>query len=165
MRERLLPGGQGCGDSRRNLFTFRFDADNRLITGGMHILGPGAETRVPRAILARMARVLDLPDLPRLQYSWSGVAAVTPDFLPRVIEPAPGLLAALACNGRGIAMTTALGPDLARWAAGAPAAELAPPLVPLRGIPMHALARMAPNALLPFSIWQDRRESPPDLAR
>ncbi|NGM46245.1 FAD-binding oxidoreductase [Rhodobacter sp. SGA-6-6] len=165
VRDRLLPGGQCVSDSRRNLFTFRFDAGNRLITGGMHILGPGAATRVPRAILARMARALDLPEAPRLQFSWSGMAAVTPDFLPRLIEPAPGLLAAFACNARGIALTTALGPELARWAAGEPADNLAPPLAPLRAIPFHGLARMAPNALLPLSILRDRRESPPGLAR
>lgn len=165
LRSRLLPGGQCVSDSRRNLFTFRFDAENRLITGGMHILRPGAATRVPRTILARMARALDLPDTPRLQFAWSGMAAVSPDFLPRVIEPAPGLLAAFACNGRGIALTTAMGPGLARWAGGEPADTLAPPLVPLRTIPLHGLARMAPNALLPFSILRDRRESGPDLPR
>lgn len=165
LRDRLLPGGQCVSDSRRNLFTFRFDAANRLITGGMHILRPGAGIRVPRAILARMTRALELSEIPRLQFSWSGMAAVSPDFLPRVIQPAPGLLAAFACNGRGIALTTAMGPELARWAAGEPADSLAPPLVPLRAIPFHGLARMAPNALLPFSILRDRRESPPGLSR
>lgn len=165
LRARLLPGGQCVSDSRRNLFTFRFDAENRLITGGMHILRPGAGARVPRAILTRMARALELPDAPHLQFSWSGMAAVSPDFLPRVIEPAPNLLAAFACNGRGVALTTAMGPELAHWAAGAPADTLAPPLVPLRAIPFHGLARMAPNALLPFSILRDRRESAPELRR
>lgn len=163
VRERLLPGGQCVSDSRRNLFTFRFDAANRLITGGMHILRPGAESRVPRRILARMAQMLDLPGTPPLAFSWSGMAAVTPDFLPRVIEPAPGLLAAFACNGRGIALTTAMGAELSRWASGTPADQIAPPQVALQAIPFHGLARMAPNVLLPFSILRDRSESPPDL--
>ncbi len=163
VRERLLPGGQCVSDSRRNLFTFRFDAANRLITGGMHILRPGAESRVPRRILARMAQMLDLPGTPPLAFSWSGMAAVTPDFLPRVIEPAPGLLAAFACNGRGIALTTAMGAELSRWASGTPADQIAPPQVALQAIPFHGLARMAPNVLLPFSILHDRSESPPDL--
>lgn len=75
IRTRLLPGGQGVGDTRRNLFTFRFDADNRLISGGMHILSAGADTRVPLTIWRRLARHLDLPDLPPLAYGWSGMAA------------------------------------------------------------------------------------------
>ncbi len=163
VRRRLVPGGQGVGDSRRNLFTFRFDAANRLITGGMHILSAGADRRVPQRLLRRMARVLRLDTMPDLAFAWSGLAAVSPDFLPRVIEPAPGLIAGFACNGRGIALTTAMGRELADWAAGRPASDLALPLQPLRPLPLHPLARLAPNALLPFSMWRDRRESPADL--
>ncbi len=164
MRRQLLPGGQCVSDSRRNLFTFRFDAENRLISGGMHVFGPGAATRVPRAIHRRMARMLDLPDLPPLAYAWSGTAAVMPGFLPRLITPASGLIAGFACNGRGIAMTTALGRELALWSAGTPVAALAIPASPPSPIPMHALMRHAPNALLPVSHLRDQMESPVDLA-
>lgn len=163
IRDRLLPGGHCVSDSRRNLFSFRFDVENRLITGGMHILGPGADKRVPLAIHRRMARMLDLPDLPPLAYSWSGMAAVMPGFLPRLITPAPGLIAGFACNGRGIAMTTAMGRELAFWAAGTAVEALAIPATPPQRIPLHALMRHAPNALLPFSQLRDRLESPPGL--
>lgn len=152
-RKRLLPEGQAVSDTRRNLFTFRFDAENRLITGGMHILGPGADQRVPRKIHRRLARLLDLPDLPPLAYAWSGLASVMTDFLPAVLELAPGLIAGFACNGRGIAMTTRLGQDLARWAEGTPVSVPTRPLAP---IAMHALARHAPQALLPWSMLKDR---------
>ncbi|MDB5665746.1 FAD-binding oxidoreductase [Cypionkella sp.] len=165
IRERLLPGGQCVSDSRRNLFTFRFDAANRLITGGMHILGLGADARVPKAIRRRMAQMLKLADLPPLDYAWSGMAAVMPSFLPRLIAPAPGLIAGIACNGRGIAMTTAMGRELALWAAGTPAEALAIPVGPPAPIPLHALMRHAPNALLPISQLRDRIESPADLGR
>ena len=97
-------------------------AENRLISGGMHILGAGADTRVPRTIWRRLARHLDLPELPPLDYSWSGMAAVEPDFLPHLVDLGPGLIAGFACNGRGIAMTTAMGKVLADWAAGTDAA-------------------------------------------
>ena len=165
VRDRLLPGGSCVSDSRRNLFTFRFDADNRLITGGMHIFGLGAALRVPRAIHRRMARMLDLPDLPPLAYAWSGTAAVIPGFLPRLITPAPGLIAGFACNGRGIAMTTAMGRELALWAAGTPVEALAIPATPPEPIPLHALMRHAPNALLPISQLRDRIESPAGLGK
>ncbi len=165
VRERLLPGGQCVSDSRRNLFTFRFDATNRLITGGMHILGLGADARVPKTIHRRMAQMLDLPDLPPLQYAWSGLAAVMPSFLPRLITPAPNLIAGIACNGRGIAMTTAMGRELALWAAGTPPEALAIPASPPAPIPLHALMRHAPNTLLPISQWRDRHESPAGLGR
>ena len=142
-RSRLLPGGQGMADTRRNLFTCRFDADNRLISGGMPILGLGADRRVPRAIHRRLSRMLDLPDLPPLAFHWSGHAAVMPDFLPVLFDLAPGLVAGFACNGRGIAMTTRLGQDLAQWAEGAPLATLSVPSRKLAPIALHGLMQHA----------------------
>ncbi|MES0128640.1 FAD-dependent oxidoreductase [Mesorhizobium sp. M0029] len=156
IRARLLPGGQGVGDTRRNLFTCRFDGQNRLISGGMHVVGAGAETRMPQTIWRRLARHLDLPDLPPLAYSWTGVAAVVPDFLPRLIDLGPGLIAGFACNGRGIAMTTAMGKVLADWASGTDARFLPLPFAPPAPIPLHNLVRYAPNMLLPWSILRDR---------
>ena len=156
MRERLLPGGQCVSDTRRNLFTFRFDADNRLITGGMHIVGPGANERVPRAIHRRLARHLDIKDIPPLAYSWSGIAAVEPDFLPHLVDLGPGLIAGFACNGRGITMTTAMGGVLADWAIDTNPKDLPIPFAPAEPIPFHSLLKHAPNMLLPWSILRDR---------
>lgn len=164
-RPRLLPQGMALSDSRRNLFTCRFDPEGRLITGGMHIFGPGADRRIPRRILERLAHAVGLGGRLTLTHAWSGLAAVSPDFLPRVIEPAPGLIAGFACNGRGIAMTTAMGRELADWATGRPSDALALPRVPLQPIPLHGAARLAPNLLLPFSILRDRLESPIALPR
>lgn len=156
IRARLLPGGQGVGDTRRNLFTFRFDSENRLITGGMHVLGPGADARVPQAIWRRLAKYLDLPGIPPLEYSWSGMAAVEPDFLPHLVDLGPGLIAGFACNGRGIAMTTAMGKVLADWASGTKPQDLPLPFAPPSPIPFHRLMRHAPNMLLPLSMLRDR---------
>jgi glycine/D-amino acid oxidase-like deaminating enzyme len=159
VRARLLPGNQCVSDTRRNLFTFRFDADNRLISGGMHIFGPGADNRVPKAIHRRLAEHLDLEDIPPLSYSWSGLAAVEPDFLPHLVDLGPNMIAGFACNGRGIAMTSGMGKILADWAAGAPAKDLAIPFAPPAQIPFHALLRHAPNALLPWSMLRDRMDA------
>ena len=161
IRTRLLPGNQSISDSRRNLFTFRFDAANRLITGGMDIIPWGANRRVPRAIHRRLARLLAIPNLPPLQFAWSGTAAIMPDFLPRLIELAPNLLAGIACNGRGIALTTMLGQTLADWSNGTPLAELPVPSGPAAPLRLHALARYAPNALLPLSMLRDALDTRP----
>ena len=155
-RKRLLPGNQSVSDTRRNLFTFRFDAEHRLITGGMHIFGPGAATRVPRAIHRRMAAMLELPDIPPIAYAWSGMAAVEPDFLPHLVDLGPGLIAGFACNGRGIALTTALGREIAAWACGTPASVLPVPFAPPNEIPFHGVVKHAPNILLPWSMLRDK---------
>ena len=155
-RQRLLPGNQCVSDTRRNLFTFRFDADNRLISGGMHVFGPGAAARVPGAIHRRLAQKLDLPDIPPIEYAWSGMAAVAPDFLSHLADLGPGMIAGFACNGRGIAMTTAMGAVVADWAAGADPDTLPIPCAKPRAIPLHGLLRHAPNVLLPWSMLRDR---------
>lgn len=156
MGKQILPGGQAVSDSRRNLFTFRFDRDRRLISGGMHILSPGADRRVPQTIHRRLATELGLPDLPLLSYAWSGMASVMPDYLPRLVQLAPGLMAGFACNGRGIAMSTAMGRELAAWAFGGKTPAI--PIRDLERIPFHALTRLAPNALLPISMAKDNWE-------
>jgi glycine/D-amino acid oxidase-like deaminating enzyme len=156
IRKRLVPGNQGVGDTRRNLFTFRFDAANRLITGGMHIFSPGAAERVPHAIHRRLAEKLELKHIPPIAYAWSGMAAVAPDFLPHLVDLGPGMIAGFACNGRGIALTTAMGRVIAEWASGVDARDLPIPFAPPRKIPFHGMMRHAPNALLPWSMWRDR---------
>lgn len=156
IRKRLVPDNQGVGDTRRNLFTFRFDAGNRLITGGMHIFSPGATERVPRAIHRRLVEKLELRDIPPIAYAWSGMAAVAPDFLPHLVDLGSGAIAGFACNGRGIALTTAMGRVIADWATGTDARDLPIPFAPPQKIPFHGLMKHAPNALLPWSMLQDR---------
>lgn len=156
VRRRLLPGGQCVSDTRRNLFTFRFDAQNRLISGGMHVFGLGAADRVPKTIHRRLADMLDLPDIPPIEYAWSGMAAVAPDFLPHLVELGPAMMAGFACNGRGIALTTAMGAAIADWAAGADPNDLPIPYAAPRTIPFHGMLRHAPNVLLPWNMMRDR---------
>jgi glycine/D-amino acid oxidase-like deaminating enzyme len=156
IRTRLLPGNQCVSDTRRNLFTFRFDAANRLISGGMHIFGVGAAERVPRGIHKRLAEHLGLPDIPPIAYAWSGMAAVEPDFLPHLVDLGPGMIAGFACNGRGIALTTAMGRVIADWATGSDPQALPIPFAPPQPIPLHGLMKHAPNMLLPWSMLQDR---------
>jgi glycine/D-amino acid oxidase-like deaminating enzyme len=66
------------------------------------------------------------------------------------------MIAGFACNGRGIALTTAMGRVIAEWASGVDARDLPIPFAPPRKIPFHGMMRHAPNALLPWSMWRDR---------
>jgi len=49
-----------------------------------------------------------------------------------------------------------MGKVIADWAAGADARDLAIPFAPPAPIPFHALLKHAPNALLPWSMLQDK---------
>ncbi|WP_425053887.1 NAD(P)/FAD-dependent oxidoreductase [Psychromarinibacter sp. S121] len=143
---RIAPDRRPVGDTRKNLFTYRLDRDNRLISGGMAAVPLGAKARLGRVISERLAQELSLPNIPRTEVVWTGVAALTPDFLPRIYSFGPGAFGGIGCNGRGIAMTAQLGRTLARAAMGEPADTLPVPLRDARRIPFHALTPLAASA-------------------
>lgn len=143
---RIAPDRRPVGDTRRNLFTYRLDRDNRLISGGMAVVPCGAHERLGRSIVNRLTHELSLPGPPVTEVIWTGVAAMTTDFLPRLHRLGKTGFAGIGCNGRGIAMTTQLGRVLADAAMGTPVDRLPVPLRRLRQIPLHALTPLAVSA-------------------
>jgi glycine/D-amino acid oxidase-like deaminating enzyme len=93
---------------------YRIDSGERLLIGGR---GPMREIDSVDAIghLVGYARELWRSlDGVRWTHAWGGRLAMTRDHYPHVHEPAPGVLACLGYNGRGVAMATAMGAALAR---------------------------------------------------
>lgn len=154
---RLAPGRHPAADTRANLFTYRLDAENRLISGGMSMLPVGAHARMGRMIARRLAEELRLAAVPPLEHVWTGRAAMTTDFLPRIFAFGPGFLGGIGCNGRGIALTAMLGEALADAACGVPLAQLPVPSGAARALPFAPLARLAPSFAIAQARWQDRR--------
>lgn len=117
---------------------YRVDEGGRLLMGGRSVMssrsGPDAF-----AILSRYARRL-WPALANVRWThgWNGRVAVTTDYYPHFHEPAPNVIAALGYNGRGVAMATAMGGEVARRILGTPAAELNMPVTDIQPIPFHA---------------------------
>ena len=155
--QRIAPERLPVSDMRGNLFTYRLDCDDRLISGGMAAVPIGAHQRMARAIAARLARELRLPQVPKVAFVWRGVAAMTTDFLPHLYELGSGLVGAIGCNGRGIAMTAMLGEVLADAAMGTPLADLPVPTAPPSAVPLRPLAGIAASAVLLHARWQDWR--------
>ena len=154
---RIAPQRQPMSDMRSNLFTYRLDRDDRLISGGMAIFPFGAHRRMAHAIVVRLAAELRLPGVPKVTHVWRGTAAMTPDFLPHLYEFGPGMVGGIGCNGRGIAATAMLGEVLADAACGTPLADLPVPLASSRPLPLHGLAGVAASAALAHARWQDWR--------
>lgn len=156
---RIAPNRRPVGDTRSNLFTYRLDRDNRLISGGMALNPLGAAARVGRAVADRLARELRLPD-PGIETVWTGTAIMTPDFLPRIHRFGEGVFGGIGCNGRGIAMTAQLGRVLARLALGERAEDMPIPLRQARALPFHALMPLVASAGLAearLSDWLTNR--------
>ncbi|MBV9522944.1 MAG: FAD-binding oxidoreductase, partial [Alphaproteobacteria bacterium] len=155
VRNTILPGGQALSDTKRVMVGMRRYADGRLQLGGGGVTtGPDRAPFFPR-VEKRLRRLF--PQVTELTWesAWSGWMAMTPDRYPRLHELAPGLLAGFGYNGRGVAMGTIMGRELAKRAAGTPLDELAMPATPLRPIPGHALRRAAVFAHLQYDRLRD----------
>lgn len=154
---RIAPARRPVSDTRGNIFTYRLDRDDRLISGGMAMIPIMAHRRMARMIVERLAVELKLPSIPDVDFVWRGTAAMTPDFLPHIYEFGPGFFGGVGCNGRGVAMTAVLGEQLAHAALGARLDDLAFPVASTKAIPFRAFAGAAPSFALAYARWRDWR--------
>jgi glycine/D-amino acid oxidase-like deaminating enzyme len=117
---------------------YRVDAGRRLLIGGR---GPMREIAAMSSIphLPAYARAL-WPALAGTQWThaWGGRLAMTRDQYLHVHEPEAGVLVCLGYNGRGIAMATAMGAELARRLVD-PASQFDMPITGMKGIRLHSL--------------------------
>ena len=155
----ILPGGQPMTDSRRLLSGIRMHhGDGRLQFGGQGpAFGPQGEPHW-RATYARLQRIF--PQLGALEtdYWWSGFMAFNADNSWHIHDLAPGLLAMLGCNGRGVVLATLWGRELARHAAGVAAREFVlPPSAPRR-LWLHSVARPLVSGLIRYYALRDAIE-------
>ena len=158
-RQVILPQNHSLSDTRRHVFAVRWTPDGRLVTGGLAAFAAGALGRLRRSLLARLKAMLPIVGPLRTEFAWNGVIAVTRDLLPRVDAVDDGLFAAVGCNGRGLALSTALGGELAAFLATADERALSVPLsrpTPIRG---HIVVRQLPSILLPWARLRDRLEA------
>jgi len=152
----ILPAGEVLYESGNVTAYYRRDRANRLLIGGR---GLQQDPRGPQDFrhLVRYAERL-WPGLARTRWThwWNGQFALTPDFYPRLHSPAPNLLIALGYSGRGVALGTAMGKELAAAATGTPLAELALPVTPIKPIPLHRFWRVGVAARIALGRLQDR---------
>lgn len=139
LRASVLPSDMACSDTRGDLHFFRWTADNRLVSGCTLVRSADAERRARERTRERIRRVFPQIGNPAIARSWSGHLAMTADFRPHFHELAPGVTGAVGYNGRGMALGTAVGRELARHVTGTGAQELALPFTPVKPLPFHDL--------------------------
>jgi len=143
----VMPSRAALYESGTVTVYYRVDAHQRLLIGGR---GPmreiSATSNIPH--LLAYARVL-WPGLAQTQWThaWGGRLAMTRDHYPHVHEPADGVLVCLGYNGRGVAMATALGAQLARRIMN-PSSEFDMPISDMKRIRLHALWPLAVRAAI-----------------
>jgi glycine/D-amino acid oxidase-like deaminating enzyme len=155
LRSTILPDGQAASDTWHLLRYFRLDSGGRLVLGTR---GTFARAPTRRDVQYQYRAVHEIfPQLRGIafEYHWGGLVAMTRDHLPHLHELAPGLLAGLGYNGRGIAMATVMGRLLARRALGASVVELGFPVTPVLPVPFHALSGLGARAAIQYLRFMD----------
>lgn len=113
----LMPGGQVCGDTKRMLRWFRVVGD-RLIFGGRGAFGkddsPGAFDDLQRSMGVVFPVLRDY----QVAHRWSGLVAMTLDYLPHAGQLDDRSFYAIGYNGGGVAMSTWMGAQLSAMTAG-----------------------------------------------
>jgi glycine/D-amino acid oxidase-like deaminating enzyme len=147
VRATILPQGHALTDTRRLYSGVRMHPDGRL---QVSLDGPTFSARPP-FIAKATARVRELfPQIGPIEWdeAWSGWVGMTADHYPQLVKLAPGYFGALGYNGRGIALATTLGRELARHVLGAPETDLALPMTTPRPIAIRALSRPLVSSLI-----------------
>lgn len=162
----IIPDRQALSDTHRELYFARWDARNRLVTGGAS-MWPGAGGSNLRApIAARLKRLWPQLGDVKFDYVWSGYVGMTPDNLlhpetpgfPRFHQLGPDAFAWTGCNGRAVALSVSIGKELARAAQGVSPADLALPFTqPTPRASQPLIRRIAPLAL-PLYRHLDKQE-------
>jgi glycine/D-amino acid oxidase-like deaminating enzyme len=132
---------------------YRVDAGGRLLIGGR---GPQREISDAAAIphLTAYAQALWPALQARWTHAWGGRLAMTPDQYVHVHEPAAGVLVCLGYNGRGVAMATVMGAQLARRILDR-SSPFDMPISDMKTIRLHAGWPLAVHAAVAYGRFRD----------
>ena len=138
LRPMVLAGGHATGGTERLPQYYRTDRDGRLIVGTL------ASEPAPGSVLDRWplrAITSTFPHLAdqRIAFQWSGVVGMSRWRIPRLHEPAPGVLIPIGYSGRGLAPGTLMGKLLAERILGADERDLPVPMTPVERLPFRRL--------------------------
>jgi glycine/D-amino acid oxidase-like deaminating enzyme len=109
----ILPGREGCWDTRTILSSFRLDRAGRLVFGSVGALR-GSGLAIHRAWAKRSLRKI-FPRIGDVEFEtqWYGMIGMTDDALPRFHRLADNVVTFCGYNGRGIGPGTVFGRALA----------------------------------------------------
>lgn len=150
-RAAIIPGRQALSDTHRELYFARYDARNRLITGGNLLLPVNGRERLSHDIGQRLKRLWPSIGDIGFDYVWTGHVGMTNDFFPRFHRLGPDAWSWAGCNGRAVGLSVAIGREFAKAACGVPDDQLALPFSEPKPLPLRNLIRrVAPLMLLRY---------------
>lgn len=158
MQAVILPRQVTFVDKRRLILYFRYDRDGRLCVGDH---GPSRDTfkltdftnlkKRAAAVFPELAKV-------RWDYHWGGRVAMTKNALPFMHQIAPGLIAGMGYNGRGVAMGSMMGKLLANHVLSDAESDSAFPLTQPSQYKMHAFRDIGVSTAIKWFTLRDYLE-------
>ena len=118
LRASILPGREGCWDTRMIMNSFRFDQAGRLLFGSIGALRlAGLEVH---GAWAKRALKKTFPQVGEVEFEaqWYGMMGMTGNALPRFHRLAENVISFSGYNGRGIGTGTVFGRLLAEHVLG-----------------------------------------------
>jgi glycine/D-amino acid oxidase-like deaminating enzyme len=157
IRHTIMPCQAALYEAAWDVVYYRLDDEGRLLMGGR---GPQREARGPADYRHLVDYACKLwPQLKGVAWPWGwyGQVAITRDHLPHLTVPEPGVHLMLGYNGRGIAMATAGGQQLARLIASGKTADIDIPVrTALDPMPLQKFWRMGANMQIAAHLIHDK---------
>lgn len=158
VRRTILGEDHVASDTRRLLRYYRVDRDGRLLMGGRAPFKTTPNVSDADILVRNIEQLFPQLDRPEVDYVWSGRVGITKDHLPHLHIPEDNLFAAIGYNGRGVALGTLMGRQLARLATGAEPESVPFPVTGVKPLPFHAFNRPVLEAMVRYYRYLDRRE-------
>jgi glycine/D-amino acid oxidase-like deaminating enzyme len=143
-------------DTHGELYFARYDARNRLVTGGA-VIGNRPE-QLKLIVAERLQRLWPQIGPVDFDFVWNGYVGMTTDFLPRIHRLGPDAYGWTGCNGRAVALSIGLGNELSKAVRGVPDVELALPFSEPAPMAAHGLLRRLAPLMLMLYRRRDARE-------
>lgn len=156
MLDTILPGRQCASDTRRLLTSFRISPDHRLVMGGSGATATLDHSSIVPRLHAAAAEMFGHLGPLEWDFAWSGYFAVTKDHIPHIHETADGVICALGCNGRGIAVSSAIGSLLAQRLLGQEPNEMPLRPTPMKPFAFHAFRHLGVAVATRYHGMRDR---------
>jgi len=158
LRDSILPGQVTFVDKRRLILYFRYDRDGRLCVGDHGPSRDHFKLTDFAGVKKRAAAVFPALADVRWDYHWGGRVAMTKDSLPFMHQIAPGLIAGMGYNGRGVAMGSMMGTLLADRLLSGEQSESAFPVTRPDKFKMHAFRDIGVSAAIKWFTLRDYLE-------
>lgn len=156
LRQRILAQHEVLYELGQITTYYRVDTSGRFLMGGRSYSHPAHNAASFPHLVDRACAMW--PELKSVQWThgWNGQLAITLDHYPHWHEPAPGFLSVLGYNGRGVALATVMGREIALWLQNK--AEPLFPITPVQPIPAHAFWKVGVAGRIWLGRLQDRVE-------